>query len=359
LIRELDLYLAIFGERPLIRELHLGGGTPTFFSPLNLSSMMNSIRDRCDFHENAELSFEGHPNNTSFEHLDSLHKEGFNRVSFGIQDLNERVQVAINRIQPYENVERVTDWARDIGYSSVNFDFVYGLPFQHSKNLAMTLQTALKLMPERIAFYSYAHMPWTSGGQRAYDENDLPSTLEKANMYLMGRQIFLNRQYMDIGMDHFALQHDSLADAVRENNLHRNFMGYTVAPSAFLLGLGTSSISDAVSAYNQNEKSVEKYLNRVNKNELPLTKGHFLSVQEQAARQRILKIACERKLSWDVLSPEQEIHLTELENDGIIKLTNNSLHVTDTGLLFLRNVCAVFDPTMTGNSPKNTYSKAI
>jgi oxygen-independent coproporphyrinogen-3 oxidase len=164
---------------------------------------------------------------------------------------------------------------------------------------------------------------------------------------------------MDIGMDHFALQHDSLADAVRENNLHRNFMGYTVAPSSFLLGLGASSISDAVSAYNQNEKSVEKYLDRVNRNELPLTKGHFLSVQEQAARQQILKIACERKFSWDMISQEQEKQLAELENDGIIKLTDNSLDVTDTGLLFLRNVCAVFDPYMTGNSPKNTYSKAI
>ena len=273
LMKELDLYLEVFGSRPVIRELHFGGGTPTFFSPNNLHLLMEGLWERADRHPQAEFSFEGHPNNTTYEHLKTLYEDGFTRVSFGIQDLNEEVQIAINRIQPFENVRRVTNWAREIGYESVNFDFVYGLPFQHIKNLAITLQTALTLRPDRIAFYSYAHVPWTSAGQRAYDENDLPGGLEKANMYLTGRKMFLDRGYVDIGMDHFALPDDSLSQALADKKLHRNFMGYTVAPSQFLLGLGCSSISDAISAYSQNEKKVEDYRKRVEQGELPITKG--------------------------------------------------------------------------------------
>ncbi|MEJ2005625.1 MAG: radical SAM protein, partial [Cyclobacteriaceae bacterium] len=336
-IRELELYIAIFKSRPLIREIHLGGGTPTFFSPENLSSLMSNIKSRCDIHESAEFSFEGHPNNTTYEHLSALYQNGFRRVSYGIQDLNEVVQKAINRIQPYENVERVTRWARDIGYESVNFDFVYGLPFQNSKNLAITLQTALELHPDRIAFYSYAHVPWTSKGQRAYDENDLPSPLEKANMYLMGRKMFRDRNYVDIGMDHFALPDDSLTLAMNQGRLHRNFMGYTVAPSQFLLGLGCSSISDAISAYSQNEKTVERYISTVANGELPLTKGHFLSMQEQAIRMKILSIACKRESELNSLTPQQLNQLQEMSDD---------------------DVCAVFDPRLEANT-QNTYSKAV
>jgi len=358
LMRELDLYIGIFNHRPLIREIHLGGGTPTFFSAANLSLMMGMIRERADIHADAELSFEGHPNNTTYEHLASLYENGFRRVSFGIQDLNEKVQIAINRIQPYENVERVTRWAREIGYTSVNFDFVYGLPFQDAKNLAITLQTGLQLKPDRVAFYSYAHVPWTSGGQRAYSEDDLPSALEKANMYLIGRKMFRDRQYTDIGMDHFALPEDALTTALINGNLHRNFMGYTVAPSKFLLGLGVSSISDAISAYSQNEKKVEAYMSRIGKGELPLTKGHFLDIREQATRQQILEIACTRNLTWETISGEQQETLRMMAEDGIIELERNAMRIRDEGILFLRNVCAVFDPLL-GNDTANKYSKAV
>ena len=359
LLKELDLYIAIFGERPLIRELHLGGGTPTFFSPENLVLMMEGIRERCDVHQSAEFSFEGHPNNTTREHLQSLFNQGFRRVSFGIQDLNEVVQVAINRIQPLDHVERVTTWAREIGYESVNFDFVYGLPFQDTKNLGLTLQTALSLRPDRIAFYSYAHVPWTSRGQRAYDENDLPGDLEKANMYLFGRKMFKDRGYIDIGMDHFALPDDSLSVALYEGRLHRNFMGYTVAPGKLLVGLGCSSISDAISAYAQNEKKVEDYIARVQKGELPLTKGHFLTVQEQTIRKQILSIACQRKLEWDQISTEKLERLMDMQEDNILRISGNGFTLTDSGILFLRNVCGVFDDKLEDNGLERKYSKAV
>ena len=358
-IRELEIYIDLFGSRPKIREIHLGGGTPTFFSPENLSSMMQKIRNRCDIDPRAELSFEGHPNNTSFEHLSTLYAEGFRRVSFGIQDLNEQVQIAINRIQPFENIERVTRWSREIGYQSVNFDFVYGLPFQNSKNLAITLQTGLKLKPDRVAFYSYAHVPWTSGGQRAYDESNLPSPLEKANMYLLGRKMFRDRNYIDIGMDHFAQPEDGLSVALKEGRLHRNFMGYTEAPGEFLLGLGASSISDAITAYSQNEKKVETYMQRLESGELPITRGHFLTVKEQSTRKFILNIACQRTLEWDTLQASQIQKLEEMSTEGIIELNPNRLKITDKGILFLRNICAVFDPYLQNDIPANTYSKAV
>ena len=359
LIRELDLYINLFGTKPTIREIHLGGGTPTFFSPENLSSLMQMIRSRCHVPEGAELSFEGHPNNTTFNHLSALYSEGFRRVSFGIQDLNEKVQIAINRIQPFEKVEHVTNMAREIGYKSVNFDFVYGLPFQNTKNLAITLQTGLSLRPDRVAFYSYAHVPWTSRGQRAYDETNLPTGVEKASMYLLGRKMFRDRNYTDIGMDHFALPDDGLASALKEDRLHRNFMGYTEAPGEFLLGLGASSISDAISAYSQNEKKVETYIQRLYNNELPLSRGHFLSVKEQTTRQLIMDIACRRKLEWSSISKTQLEELKQLDEDGIINLGQNRLDITDKGILFLRNVCAVFDPYMEQSNAINMYSKAV
>ncbi|MCA6073251.1 oxygen-independent coproporphyrinogen III oxidase [Fulvivirga sedimenti] len=358
-LKELELYIEVFGEKPVIRELHLGGGTPTFFHPENLRFLITEIRKKSVVHDQAEMSFEGHPNNTSREHLETLYELGFRRVSFGIQDLNEVVQRAINRIQPFENILNVTRWAREIGYESVNYDFVYGLPFQNTKNLALTLQTALKLRPDRIAFYSYAHVPWTSAGQRAYDENDLPGDLEKANMYLMGRRMFKDRGYIDIGMDHFALPSDSLTKALNEGLLHRNFMGYTVAPSELLIGLGCSSISDALTAYSQNEKKVEDYERVVNEGNLPVSKGHFLTVAELATRRQILKIACERTLTWSSVSEKQRAQLEEMAEDGIIVLSDNSLKVTDAGLLFLRNVCSVFDKHLNDRQNERTYSKAV
>ncbi len=359
ILREWAMYLKLFEARPRIREIHLGGGTPTFFSPRNLTSLITRILQSAEVAEEHEFSFEGHPNNTTRAHLKKLYEIGFRRVSFGIQDINEEVQIAINRIQPFYNVVNVTRWAREIGYKSVNFDFVYGLPFQNSQNLARTIQTSLKLRPDRVAFYSYAHVPWTSKGQRAYSEEDLPGEVEKANMYLMGRGIFREQGYEDIGMDHFALGHDTLAKARKNKNLHRNFMGYTTAPGELLVGLGCSSISDAKYAYAQNEKTVEAYTAAVNEGRLPLTRGHLLTDKDREVRETILKIACQGCYTWESLKPEEEEALKDLAQDGIISLHNNSFEITPQGMLFLRNVCAVFDQYLNGDVKERKFSKAI
>ena len=184
LLKEWQLYLDLFSEKPVLRELHLGGGTPTYFSPENLSRLMNSILNAVDLHQEYEFSFEGHPNNTTKEHLQTLYDLGFKRVSYGVQDYAEKVQIAINRVQPFENVQHVTEWAREIGYTSISHDLIFGLPFQTKNDIIDSIKKTVDLKPERIAFYSYAHVPWIKGvGQRGFDEKDLPKDNTKRELY--------------------------------------------------------------------------------------------------------------------------------------------------------------------------------
>jgi len=259
LLTEWKQYLSVFDTKPIIRELHLGGGTPTFFSPENLKSLIVQLLEGCEIHPDHEFGFEGHPNNTTKAHLQVLYDVGFRRVSYGIQDLDLKVQETINRIQPYENVERATLDAREVGYESVNFDLIYGLPHQTTTTVADTIQQITKLSPDRIAYYSYAHVPWVKPGQRSYSTSDLPANGEKQQLYELGKSLLTNLGYVDVGMDHFALKTDELYKAMRQGTLHRNFMGYTVSNTSLLIGLGTSAISDAKYAYLQNKKKVEEY----------------------------------------------------------------------------------------------------
>ena len=211
LLREWDLYCALLPERPQIKELHLGGGTPTFFSPENLKKMMDGIFAKADRCESFEFSYEGHPNNTTEAHLKTLYDLGYHRNSFGVQDYDKKVQKTINRIQPFESVEKVTRLSREVGYRSVSHDLVFGLPHQTVESIKDTIEKTRQLKPDRIAFYSYAHVPWIKGvGQRGYDENDLPSAREKRVMYEEGKRLLGEIGYVEIGMDHFALKTDNL-----------------------------------------------------------------------------------------------------------------------------------------------------
>lgn len=248
-LEEWQMYKQIFGKKPILRELHLGGGTPTFFSPENLKWLVSTILKDVEIYPVHDFSFEGHPNNTTVEHLQVLYDQGFRRVSFGVQDLDLKVQVAINRIQPFKNVKHVTEAAREIGYTSINFDLIYGLPFQVLKGVGETIDKVGELMPDRIAFYSYAHVPWLKTGQRGYADEDLPDNEEKRRLYELGKEKLTALGYEDIGMDHFSLPEDTLYKAAKNGTLHRNFMGYTVCNTELLIGLGTSAISDAKYGY--------------------------------------------------------------------------------------------------------------
>ncbi|MBS1598861.1 MAG: oxygen-independent coproporphyrinogen III oxidase [Bacteroidetes bacterium] len=365
LLKEWDIYLQLMSSRPVIRELHLGGGTPTFFSPENLELLLNGIFTRSTIHDKHEFSFEGHPNNTTIEHLRTLFNLGFRRVSYGVQDHDIEVQRIINRIQPVESVKRATDNAREIGYRSVNFDLIYGLPLQNMQRMEKTIEQTIELNPDRIAFYSYAHVPWTSKGQRLFDENDLPSTSEKINLLQLGKKLFAENNYHNIGMDHFALPEDDLYVAWTQGRLHRNFMGYTTQHAAMMLGLGVSSISDTGSAFVQNEKTLHDYTASINKNVLATRKGYFLSEEDIAFRKYILDISCQGKTSFKdehhtVLNKYTFPALEEMQTDGLINFDEHELTVTALGNNFTRNICSAFDLKLRASKENAVkFSKAI
>ncbi|TWI83598.1 oxygen-independent coproporphyrinogen-3 oxidase [Lacibacter cauensis] len=362
--KEFQLYLSLLPEKPVIRELHLGGGTPTFFSPANLERLIHFITGHSTVHPHHEFSIEGHPNNTTKEHLETLYNLGFRRISYGVQDNDPEVQRIINRIQPLENVQRATEEARAIGFVSVNYDLIYGLPKQTLASITRTIEEVIALRPDRIAFYSYAHVPWTSRGQRLFDENDLPSPEEKLQLYLKGKELLTAAGYIDIGMDHFALPNDELFLAWETGKLHRNFMGYTTQHTSMLLGLGVSSISDIGVAFGQNKKSLHEYYECIQRNELPIFKGYFLSEEDKAFRKYILGISCR---GYAVFRREDQrlIHkyvLPQLQqplDDGLIYLNEDGLVVTEKGRQFIRNICSAFDLYLQRDTVKPMFSKAI
>ncbi|WP_316820923.1 oxygen-independent coproporphyrinogen III oxidase [Pedobacter gandavensis] len=358
LLKEWQLYLNLFVTKPLIKELHLGGGTPTFFSAENLKLMMEGILKYADLHEEAEFSFEAHPGNTTDEHLATLNELGFKRLSLGIQDFDPQVQLVINRVQTYEEVEQVTLKARALGYTSINYDLIYGLPHQKIEGLSNTLDSVLRLKPDRIAFYSYAHVPWVKPGQRRYTEQDLPSQKLKQQLYDLGYKRLREGGYLDVGMDHFTLVTDSLYDAERNGKLHRNFMGYTHQYSKLMIGLGVSSISDTWTAFAQNVKTVEEYLEIVNSGKLPVVKGHLLNAEDMQTRKHILNIMCKGHTSWTKEEAGSEDFSEGLQRmrwlamDGLVFLSEDSLSVTPLGKRFLRNICMALDYRYWADQPK-------
>ena len=363
--KEWLLYRKLMKQTPVIRELHLGGGTPTFFSPGNLRQLLNIIFKSSIIHPFHEFSIEGHPNNTTTEHLKMLYSLGFRRISYGVQDNDPEVQKIINRIQPFENVKKATENARAIGFTSVNFDLIYGLPLQTVESINRTINQVISLKPDRIAFYSYAHVPWASKAQRLFDESHLPSAEEKIQLYVAGKKMLMKNGYADIGMDHFALPTDDLYQAWKEGCLHRNFMGYTTQYSGLLLGLGVSSISDTGNAFAQNQKALHDYYASINNDKLAIKKGYFLSEEDQAFRKYILDISCKGQtqfLKEHTSALQQHVFpkLDELARDGLIVWNEKEIRLTEQGHYFMRNVCAAFDLYLKNSAAMNqVFSKAI
>lgn len=365
-LKEWNLYRALFSSPPKIREIHLGGGTPTFFSPENLKTLISSILSNSEPLSETDFSVEVHPNHTRYEHLEVLRNLGFNRISLGIQDFDPAVQFIIHREQSFEQTKKVVDWARELGYSSINVDLIYGLPRQTLDSIAFTMEKVGLLRPDRIAFYSYAHVPWKSKGQRRYTDDDVPKADEKIEMFITGTGLLKQLGYENIGMDHFALKEDPMFRAMKDGTLHRNFMGYTTTNSKLLIGLGASSISDSWEAMVQNEKTVELYQEKIEAGQLPLIDGHFLNRNEQSIRRKILDLMCGFKttLSSDfninAYNSRVKNQLIELEKDGLIEFSNETVRVTDTGRIFIRNVAAAFDPFLMENQlEKPMFSQSI
>lgn len=348
-LKEWEMYLKILPEKPTVKELHLGGGTPTFFSPESLNYLITNILSKLHIAPDHEFSFEAHPASMTLEHLVVLNIHGFKRISIGIQDFDNEILRIINRQQTYEDVEKTVVLARELGYDSINFDLIFGLPLQTLENIRINMEKVRSLHPDRIAFYSYAHVPWIKPSQRAYSEADLPIGKDKRDLYELGRELLEEAGYMEIGMDHFALRTDGLYKSLENKTLHRNFMGYTPQYTRLSLALGASSISDSWGAFIQNEKKIEDYQARVELGAFPIIKGHILSNEDQLFRKHILNIMCKFETNWiekedqhDSLYEGME-RMSELEDDGLIERTPFQLKVTEKGRPFIRNICLALD----------------
>ena len=349
-LKEWNLYCTILGKRPNIKEIHLGGGTPTFFSSENLALLINGIFAKADKALDYEFSFEGHPNNTTREQLQQLYDLGFRRVSFGVQDYSEKVQKAIHRIQPFLNVAKVTLWAREIGYTSIGHDIIFGLPFQEKEDVIDTIEKTKSLQPDRLAFYSYAHVPWIKGnGQRGFNDEDIPKDDKKRELYETGKQLLYENDYHEIGMDHFALTSDSLFQSFEIGKLHRNFMGYSSSKTQLMIGLGVSSISDSWYSFAQNVKTIEEYYQLLDANTIPVFRGHALTEEDLIIRRHILNLMCQFETSWADKKnyfneiPEIVLQLKEMEKDGLVNFISEGIQVTEAGKPFVRNICMAFD----------------
>lgn len=358
-IKEWKLYCDLFPRKPIIKEIHLGGGTPTFFSPENLEYLIKGIFQYATKAEEHEFSFEGHPNNTTKQHLQTLYDLGFRRVSFGVQDYSPKVQEAIHRIQPFHNVAKVTFWAKEIGYTSIGHDLIFGLPFQTLADVKDTIDKTKSLQPDRLAFYSYAHVPWIKGnGQRGFKDEDLPKDDEKRMLYEEGKKQLAQNGYHEIGMDHFALENDSMFTSFKEGKLHRNFMGYTASKTQLMIGLGVSSISDSWYSFAQNEKTIEDYYTHLADNQLPIFRGHVLTPEDLIIRKHILNLMCQFTTSWKDKAldfpelPSVLASLEEMQDDGFLTIQDDTITVTGKGKPFVRNICMAFDLRLIRKAPE-------
>jgi oxygen-independent coproporphyrinogen-3 oxidase len=358
MLAEYAMYRERLGiERPPLGELHFGGGTPTFLDPVELEALVGGLLGASRVLPGASLSIEVDPRVTTLEQLELLARHGFQRISLGVQDFDPTVQEIVNRTQSVAEVRTVSEQARQLGFTSVNFDLIYGLPLQTLASVDQTMDAVCELRPDRIALYGYAHVPWIKPGQRRFTEADLPEGQPKRALYERGRERLEREGYREIGLDHFALETDSLWQAARAGTLHRNFMGYTDACTRPLLGLGASSIGDAGDAFAQNEKEMLPYQERVSRGELPIHRGHLLNDEDKVLRQHILNLMTRMETRWSVADYTPWLatvpaRLAEFAADGLVEVLDDGCRVTEAGRGFLRNICMAFDARLARRSPE-------
>src|SRR5438067_2450599 len=348
-------------ERPLL-GVHLGGGTPTFFAKENLERILKPILSRTRIDQDRfEASVEVHPGHTTREQLSMLHELGFTRISIGVQDFDPEVQRLVNRHQPYEVTKSVTEIARELGFRSVNYDLIYGLPRQNPDRFRETVEKTIELRPDRIALYSFARVPWIKPAQRSYKDEDLPVAGEKRALYELAREMLAASGYIEIGMDHFALPHDGMAEAQRKHSLHPNFQGYTEKRTTVLLGLGVSAISETPTCFHQNEKAFPVYERRVLNHEIPTLRGHILNAEDRQLREQILQFMT--RFEVDLLPEQREDakeFLLPMIEDELVRVTDHTLRLTEKGTPFLRNACMFFDQRLRSQEQKpQVFSQAL
>ncbi len=354
--KEWQTYLAAVPEmakRPLL-QLHLGGGTPTFLSPENLKRLLEPMLAQMTRDEkNFEGSIEVDPRRTTRAQLQTLHELGFRRVSLGVQDFNPDVQRLVNRVQPRAMTEQIVNDARELGFDSINFDLIYGLPKQTEDSIREMANITCAIRPDRIALYSFAKVPWIKPAQRLFKDEDLPEGEAKRRLYEVARGILLEAGYREIGMDHFALPEDSLSVSERTGELHRNFMGYADRRTDALIGLGVSSISETPGCFHQNEKVLPVYERRVQNGEIPTFRGHLLDTEDRKHREQILEFMTKSsvELESDAQATDVRQFIASLFEDGLVSLEGRRLMLTERGRPFLRNACMALDARLRAKAP--------
>jgi oxygen-independent coproporphyrinogen-3 oxidase len=351
---EIQLVGELVDSSRKVIQFHWGGGTPSYLSPKQIGELCGFIRKYFTFYENAEIGIEIDPRGLSPEHLPAIREAGFNRVSFGVQDLDEQVQVAVNRVQPMELNQRVVDESRRLGFDSINIDLIYGLPHQTVDSYAKTLDKVLEINPDRLAVFNYAHVPWLKKHQRIIPVEALPAPEERLQIFKMVIERLTGAGYTYIGMDHFAKDDDDMTKALRERTLHRNFQGYTTHASAEIYAMGITAISQLDGVYAQNVKSIPEYQDRLAARELPTQIGCKLDDDDQLRRYVITEIMCNNRVlksevaerfgvDFDDYFRDAFPKLDEFVKDGLVSFLDDRLQVSEEGRLVIRNVAMAFD----------------
>jgi oxygen-independent coproporphyrinogen-3 oxidase len=356
--REVALMAARLNPNRRVVQLHWGGGSPTFLRPEEIRRLGEIIHRHFTFAPDIEAGVEVDPRRLTREHLVALREIGFNRASMGVQDFNPQVQQAVHRIQPRELTQQVLDWMRELGFRSINLDLIYGLPFQTPESFDETLDIVLQMQPDRLAVFSYAHVPWIKPSQKILERKALPTPETKLQLLkLVIEKLTADGRYIYIGMDHFAKPDDELAVAQRNKQLQRNFQGYSTRAGADIYAFGMSSISQIPDAYWQNEKELPRYQQAVDAGRVPLHRGYFVTEEDKIRRETIMRVMCDLSLDFAAMSEKLGIRfekyfareleaLAPLEADGLVRRTPGGLEVTETGRLFIRNIAMCFDNTL-------------
>jgi len=370
LSREIDMHIQHLGAGQTISQLHLGGGSPTFFSDAELSELMSMIRRNFVLAEGGEYSIEVDPRTVNDERLAHLKALGFNRLSFGVQDFDEEVQKAVHRIQPAEQVFSLVETARRLKFESVNVDLIYGLPKQTPESFERTLAQIVDLRPDRIALYAYAHLPERFKPQRRISEYELPAASAKIAMLSDALAALIGAGYVYVGMDHFALPDDALAVAKRQGRLHRNFQGYSTQPDCDLISLGVSAIGRVGATYSQNAKTLEEYYDYIDRGRFPVVRGLALSRDDLVRRAVIMAIMCQGQLQYESIElaymidfknyfASELLALQALQDNGMLVLQDDGLQVTEMGWFFVRAVAMLFDRYLQTDRNRARFSKII
>lgn len=370
LAKEMAMYQPLLGDR-VVNQIHLGGGTPTFLTEEQLTRLWQLLNQYFTITDDAELSIEIDPRSCSDDKLRHLRKLGFNRVSYGVQDFDEKVQIAINRVQDTDLIKHQVQLSRELGFDSINLDLIYGLPYQQPKSFAASIDQVIELAPDRVSLFSYAHLPQRFAGQRKIPDSSLPSAPIKLELLQLGITRFSAAGYQFIGMDHFAKVDDELAQAQQQGRLQRNFQGYTTAGQDCMLGLGASSISQIDGVLWQNAKDLPDYYKAIESGELPVVKGFSLSADDRLRAALISQVICHFNLDLEAFSEQWQIDdfwdyfanakakLQPFIEDGLVEVSATELKVTELGRLWVRSICACFDAYLDNEAGMPRYSKVV